>query len=215
MHPPHVVPQPDQPVTKPRLDRPRRHPEQLGDLPVGVAAVVGEHHRLALQVGEGVKAPADALALQGGLDLLGHLVIGASLVAPAGQVVAPGRALGRADPVDRPAVGAGHDPGPGRAPARVEPRRRPPQLDEHLLGHLLRLRRVADHLTDQPEHRGRDPLVELGKGLLVSAGDQGQQPFQGVVTGRAVRRGLGRPVRELTPGPGQCHARPSLGANGH
>ena len=77
---------------------------------------------------------------------------------------------------------------------RVEPARGAPDLDEHLLRHLLGLRRVPQHAAGQPEHARREQVVEPGEGRVVTAGDGPQE----VVDHYAfrLRRGqahLGRP----------------------
>ena len=155
---PQAVPQPDQRVPHPGLDGAVGHPEQAGDLVVGVAAVVGQGDRLALQLGERAQAAPDALALQARLDRLGHLVVGDD-----GRRDAPlavGFLLHRANPVDRPAMRERRHPGGGAAPFGIELGRVPPDLEQHVLGDLLGLGRVADHPPDDAEHRRGDLVVE-------------------------------------------------------
>jgi hypothetical protein len=68
----------------------------------------------------------------------------------------PEFALGRRglgpDPVDGATMGDRQHPGRRAAPGRIEPGRGAPDLEQDLLGDLLRLRWVAEHLAYQPVH---------------------------------------------------------------
>src|SRR6266511_4170323 len=60
---PEAVAHPDQAVAHPGLDRRQRGVEQLGDLAVGVAVVVGQRDGLALKLGQIFQAPTPLPAL--------------------------------------------------------------------------------------------------------------------------------------------------------
>ena len=78
---------------------PLRDAEDLRHVAVRVATEVGELDGLALTVGQGGQRLADLPVLEARLDLVGHNVEAAHLVAAGGLVVAvAGRLLG-ADPV--------------------------------------------------------------------------------------------------------------------
>ena len=172
MRHPQAVAQPDQRVPHPGLDRAGRHAEQAGDLAIGVAAVVGQGDRLALQLGERAQAAPDPLAFKARLDGLGHLVEGD--VGGGGTPLALGFPLHRTDPVHRPAVRQRHHPGHRGAPAGVELGRVPPHLEQHLLGDLLGLGRIADHPPDDAEHGRGHLVVDRVEGRLVAPGHQPQ-----------------------------------------
>jgi len=85
------------------------------------------------------------------------------------------RSLLRADPVDRAAVRDRRHPRHRAAPARLKPRRAAPHLQQHLLAHLLRLKRIPHHAADDAEHHrpgARAHRLERG---LISAGHTAQQ----------------------------------------
>jgi hypothetical protein len=128
-----------------------------------------------LQGRQPVEAAAHPLALKTRFDLLGDLVEGGVVGAPSLALLAfAGRAYA-AHPVDGAAVGEGEDPGQGAAPARIEAGGGTPQFEQHLLGHLLRLRRVPHDATYKPEHRAGHQSVQLLEGLLVTTGHEHQK----------------------------------------
>lgn len=61
------------------------------------------------------------------------------------------------------------------ARGRIEPRRDPPHLEQHFLGYLFGLRRVAQHAPDHPVHRPGQLVVHRLERALVAAGHQDQQ----------------------------------------
>ena len=76
--------------------------------------------------------------------------------------------------MDGPAVGDGGHPRGDRTAGLVEAGRQPPKFDEHLLGHFLGLRRIANDLQHDTVHERRERIVELGEGSLIApAGDAG------------------------------------------
>ena len=63
---PHAVAKPDEPVPQAGLDGAEGHVEQLADLAVGVAAVVGQGDRLALQLGQVARGSGGPAPARGG-----------------------------------------------------------------------------------------------------------------------------------------------------
>jgi hypothetical protein len=68
-------------------------------------------------------------------------------------------------------MGDGEDPGKGAALCRVEPGGRAPDLEQHLLGDLFGLGRVAQHGADQAVNRSGQPVVDRLERALVATGD--------------------------------------------
>jgi hypothetical protein len=148
-----------------------------------VAAEVRERDGLPLQAGELVQRAGQPLAVErvgGGLM---------SLVPQPGRrgglLVAGGGGDGTADPVDGAPARDHHRPPGGAALARVEVHGGRPELEEHLLGDLLGLGRVAEHGRDLIVDRLSQLLVNQVERPVLSAGDGAKQRIE--VTGRGGR----------------------------
>ena len=97
----HGVAELAQPVPDPGLDRAERHLEQVGDLEIGMPVVEGEHDGFTLHGAQVSQAPANLLALQGGLDQFTDRL----RVRHRGESPLPvGGGGNRPDPVDGPAL---------------------------------------------------------------------------------------------------------------
>ena len=77
------------------------------------------------------------------------------------------------------------------AAGAVEARREPPDLDEHLLHHLLGVRVVADDTEDDAVHQAGRRVVQVGEGRLVAATGADDQRSERVArqVGRVVTAG--------------------------
>src|SRR5262249_60711746 len=106
--PPQAAPQRDRATAHPSARSPRRYPEPVGACWVGVAAVIGEGHRLALQFGEPFQTEPDPLTVEVVLRDLGYFVVCDGM--RCGTLVPLGRPLLRPDPIDRAPVRDGRDP---------------------------------------------------------------------------------------------------------
>ena len=84
---------------------------------------------------------------------------------------AVGRGLFGTHPVDRPAMRDRKDPAGRRAARCVEAGSAAPDLDERLLGNLLRDRRIADHAPDEAVDAGCDGVVQGRERVAVAIGD--------------------------------------------
>ena len=80
------------------------------------------------------------------------------------------------DPVDGTAVGYAQHPPNCAAARRIEPGCMLPDLDEYVLGNLLRLRAVAEHPDDQAEDARAHPVVQLAECGGVSGARALQEP---------------------------------------
>jgi hypothetical protein len=90
-------------------------------------------------------------------------------------------------PIDRAAVGDRENPGASLTLVRSEPAGGLPDLQEHLLEHLLALRAVDQHAKDESEDASGQQVVEFGECPLVSARDADQK-IGGEISRRAVFR---------------------------
>jgi hypothetical protein len=148
---------------------------------VGVAAEVGQRDDLPLRAAELVERAGQPLAVEG----LGRGLVG--LVPQFGRrgglLVADGGGDGTADPVDGAPARDHHRPPGGAALARVEVHGGGPELEEHLLGDLLGLGRVAQHGRDLTVDRFPQLLVNQVECPVLSASDGTQERIQ-VVIGR-------------------------------
>jgi hypothetical protein len=143
---------------------------------MGVAAEVGEGDDLPLRPGQHAQRPGQPLAVEGLRRRLVSLV--PQLGGRGGLLVADGGGSGAADPVDRPPPGDHHRPPGGAALARVVVHGSRPQLEEHLLGDLLGLGRVAQHGRDLPVDRLAELLVNQVKCPMLSAAYGSEQRIQ-------------------------------------
>jgi hypothetical protein len=92
-----------------------------------------------------------------------------------------------------------HRPGLGAATLRVEPRGRPPDLDQHLLGDLLRLARISDH----PQHQAGEVVIDPFEGGTIAPGHTAQQLAQ-VGLSSTLMPVLAADTPSAVPGPGTC-----------
>ncbi len=173
----------------------RAHPEKLGDLGVAVAVVIGERDGVTLKFGQAINAAAHLLTL----EARGHRFFD-NIDVPLGDEragLAASARLSRTNSIDRPPVSHGEDPGVRAAAGRIKAACIAPDLDQHLLGHLFGLRRIAKHPANQPEHLVGDSVIEVFKGALVAARD----PLQQHINARGlVGLLIGRPLRSCS-----CH----------
>jgi hypothetical protein len=150
---------------------------------VGVAAEVRERDGLPLRAGELAQRAGQPLAVEGVGRGLMSLV--PELGRRGGLLVADGGGDGTADPVDGAPARDHHRPPGGAALARVEVHGGRPELEEHLLGDLLGLGRVAEYGRDLMVDRLSQLLVNQVECPMLSASDGTQQRIQ--VTGRGGR----------------------------
>ena len=137
-----------------------------GDLAVGLSPEVRELNRLTLLRRQLVERGAHPL---GGDDRHRHLLhVGRDrrlvpdlLVAAAPRFLAP-------DVVDRPPVRERPEPGAQPAAVRIERVGPLPQVQEHVLGHVLGGPPVADHPPGEPEDERRVLVVALAQARLVA-----------------------------------------------
>ena len=150
---------------------------------MGVAAEVRERDDLPLRGGELVQRAGQLLAVKRvGRGLMGLVP---QLGRRGGLLVADGGGGGAADPVDGAPARHHHRPPGGAALARVEVHGGRPELEEHLLGNLLGLSRVAEHGRDLMVDRFSQLLVNQVECPVLSASDGAKQGIQ--VTGRGGR----------------------------
>jgi hypothetical protein len=154
---------------------------------VGVAAEVGQRDDLPLRAGQLVQRAGQPLAV----ERLGRGLVGLvpQFGRPGGLLVADGGGDGAADPVDGAPARDHHRPPGGAALARVEVHGGRPELEEHLLGDLLGLGRVAKHGRDLTVHRFTQLLVNQVECPVLSVSDGTQERIQVVATGRGRRAG--------------------------
>src|SRR4051794_18956286 len=105
----------------------------------------------------------------------------------------------------------GRYPGGGAASFGIEFCRVPPDLEQHILGDLLGLGRVADHPPDDAEHRRGDLVVEEVEGIRVAARYAADKPGQAAARGA---RGIwGDGIPPVAGGSGGAPPRVSTGHN--
>ena len=80
-----------------------------------------------------------------------------------------------ADTVDRPPVRDRERPRANAAAGGIEPGGLAPDLDEHLLGDLLGLRRIAEDASRHAIDDRRQPVVERGERILITTSDLDHQ----------------------------------------
>jgi hypothetical protein len=148
-----------------------------------VAAEVRERDGVPLRAGELAQRAGQLLALERVRRGLMGLV--PQLGRRGGLLVADGGGDGTADPVDGAPARHHHRPPGGAALAWVEVHGGRPELEEHLLGDLLGLGRVAEHGRDLMVDRLSQLLVNEVECPVLSASDGTQQRIQ--ITGRGGR----------------------------
>ena len=143
---------------------------------VRVAPVEGEGDGLALQVGQVGEGADHLLALEAPLDRLGHDVVRAPALEQRDLGV-PRRSWPAAERTRSTARRCARviDPGGCGPRAGSKARRRPPEVDEHLLGHLLRLRLDHEGPAYDAEDRIGEAVVEPVEGRAVPAGHEHEQ----------------------------------------
>jgi hypothetical protein len=160
------------------LGRALRDAGELGDLAEGPALEVGEQDGGALGVRELVDGHPDPLGHGGGHGGLLGVGRGRRLALDGRPGRVPLADAGPAEVVDGAVVGHGGQPGAQPAPVGIEGRRPLPEVEEHLLGDVLGGRAVAGDPDGQAVDHGRELVVGLGQGQLVTGPQAGAQlPF--------------------------------------
>ena len=162
------------PDEHPCLHGAERGAGQCGDLPLGVAAVVGERQRLPLRGRQPAQGGADLLGDQPGHHVVLHVARGDRLVQD--QLLLRQRltaALGllTADGVDRLVVHDREQPGGDAALAALVGRRIPPDAEENFLQNVLGQDVVGEDPPGERESRPAEAFVEVIDGVRVARAD--------------------------------------------
>ena len=173
---PAIISQPDQAIAHPRLHRSLGDTQHRGYLAVGVSAVIGQCHGLALQLREGAQAAPNLLPFQTGLHPLRHLVVGDRV--RSGPDLPVGHSPLRADSVDSAPVRDCRQPRHRAAPARLKPARAAPHFEQYLLADFLCLKGVAHDGAHHAEQRRSGTVAHRLERGLIPHGHATQQSLQ-------------------------------------
>ena len=187
--PPRLLPQPAHAGEHAGLDGAQRRAGERGDLPLGVAAVVGERQRLALRRRQHTQRRPHLVGDHPGPGLLldvarrqrrvqRQLVLRHDLPAALGLLPAHG--------IHRLVVHDGEQPRGDAAPPPVVGGRIAPDAEEHLLQDVLGQCVVGQDPAGQRERRTTEPLVEVVDGAGVARPDAAQTSASATASSDAV-----------------------------